>query len=56
MLFFESFKLPESVNVPGYKSINPFISMDETKMYFSSNRPGGEGGMDLWVIDLDENG
>jgi outer membrane protein OmpA-like peptidoglycan-associated protein len=56
MLFFESFKLPESVNVPGYKSINPFVSLDETKLYFSSNRPGGEGGMDLWVIDLDENG
>lgn len=56
MLFFESFKLPESVNVAGYKSINPFVSLDETQLYFSSNRPGGEGGMDLWVIDLDENG
>ncbi len=54
--FYESFKLPEAVNVPGYKSINPFISLDETKLYFSSNRPGGEGGMDLWVIELDENG
>lgn len=54
--FYESFKLPESVNTPGYKSINPFVSLDETKLYFSSNRPGGEGGMDLWVIDLDENG
>jgi len=56
MLFFESFKLPESVNVPGYKSINPFVSLDESKLYFSSNRPGGQGGMDLWVIDLDESG
>jgi outer membrane protein OmpA-like peptidoglycan-associated protein/tetratricopeptide (TPR) repeat protein len=56
MLFFESFKLPESVNVPGYKSINPFVSLDETKLYFSSNRPGGSGGMDLWFIDLDEDG
>lgn len=56
MLFFESFKLPESVNVPGYKSINPFVSLDETKLYFSSNRPGGSGGMDIWVIDLNENG
>lgn len=54
--FYESFKLPEVVNVPGYKSINPFISLDETQLYFSSNRPGGEGGMDIWVIDLDENG
>lgn len=56
LLFFESYKLPESVNLPGYKSINPFVSLDETHLYFSSNRPGGFGGMDLWVIDLDENG
>ncbi|MDX1652399.1 MAG: OmpA family protein [Brumimicrobium sp.] len=56
LLFFESFKLPESVNVPGYKSINPCVSLDETKLFFSSDRPGGFGGMDLWVIDLDESG
>lgn len=54
--FFESYKLGDSVNVSGYKSINPFISLDETKLYFSSDRPGGQGGMDLWVIDLDESG
>jgi outer membrane protein OmpA-like peptidoglycan-associated protein len=54
--FYESFKLPESVNVPGYKSINPFVTLDERTLYFSSNRPGGEGGMDLWKIELDENG
>lgn len=54
--FYESFKLPESVNVPGYKSIHPFVSMDETLLYFASNRPGGEGGMDIWVIDLDDDG
>lgn len=56
MKFYESFKLPASVNVPGYKSINPFISLDETIMYFSSNRPGGQGGMDLWQIELSETG
>ncbi|MFT6244951.1 MAG: outer membrane protein OmpA-like peptidoglycan-associated protein [Salibacteraceae bacterium] len=56
MKFYESFKLPESVNVPGFKSINPFISLDEKTLYFSSNRPGGEGGMDLWKIELDETG
>lgn len=56
MLFYESFKLPESVNVPGYSSINPFVTMDGKWMYFSSDRPGGEGGLDLWVIELDEMG
>ena len=54
--FYESFKLPESVNVPGYRSINPFVSLDGGKLYFSSDRPGGEGGLDLWFIELDEAG
>lgn len=55
-LFFESYKLDTSVNVPGYKSINPFVSMDGTTLFFSSNRPGGKGGMDLWKISIDELG
>ena len=54
--FYESFKLPESVNVPGYKSINPFVTKSGKWLYFSSNRPGGEGGMDIWKIELDETG
>ena len=56
MKFYESFKLPAAVNVPGYKSINPFVSLDESTLYFSSNRPGGQGRMDLWKIELDETG
>jgi len=56
MKFYESYKLPASVNAPGYKNINPFVSLDEKTLYFSSNRPGGEGGMDLWKIELDETG
>jgi outer membrane protein OmpA-like peptidoglycan-associated protein len=54
--FYEAFKLPESVNYPGYRSINPFVSKNGRILYFSSNRPGGEGGMDLWKIELDETG
>lgn len=54
--FYEAFKLPESVNLPGYRSINPFVTIDGMTLYFSSNRPGGEGGMDLWKIALDETG
>lgn len=54
--FYESFKLPEAVNLDGYRSINPFVSMSGRWLYFSSNRPGGEGGMDLWKIQLDESG
>lgn len=55
-LFFEANKLDSSVNVPGYKSINPFVTPDGSTLYFSSNRPGGKGGMDIWTVALDENG
>lgn len=55
-LFFESYKLDSLVNVPGYKSINPFVSLDGKTLFFSSNRPGGKGGMDIWKISIDEFG
>jgi outer membrane protein OmpA-like peptidoglycan-associated protein len=54
--FYESYKLPESVNLVGYKSIQPFVSMDGQTLFFSSNRPGGFGGMDLWKIQIDQLG
>ncbi len=28
----------------------PSLSADDRKLYFASDRPGGKGGMDLWVI------
>jgi hypothetical protein len=30
---------------------SPCLSADGTKLYFASDRPGGKGGRDLWVID-----
>ncbi len=54
--FFEALKLPASVNVPGYKTIHPFVSMDGTTLFFVSNRPGGKGGFDIWKIQIDESG
>jgi len=56
MKFFESYKLDSTINYPGYKSINPFVTMDGRILYFSSNRPGGKGGMDLWKVEIDELG
>ncbi|MDG1330846.1 MAG: OmpA family protein [Crocinitomicaceae bacterium] len=56
MKFYEAFKLPASVNVPGYRSINPFVSTDGRTLYFASDRPGGEGGLDIWTIEIDETG
>jgi hypothetical protein len=54
--FFESYKLDSIVNIPGYQSINPQVSMDGTSLFFSSNRPGGEGGMDIWEVRIDQFG
>ena len=54
--FFEAYELDERVNVEGYSSQQPYISMDGKTLYFSSDRPGGEGGFDIWKIKLDEEG
>ncbi len=34
-----------------YREATPYISQDRTKLYFASNRPGGIGGMDIYVCD-----
>jgi len=49
-------KLDDKVNIPGYKSMHPFITPDGMKLFFSSNRPGGIGRMDLWYCEVDEKG
>jgi outer membrane protein OmpA-like peptidoglycan-associated protein len=48
--------LGPDVNAPGFISKNPYITRDGKKLYFSSNRPGGEGGMDIWVVDINQDG
>jgi OmpA-OmpF porin, OOP family len=54
--FMEPLKLGSNVNVPGYKSAHPYVTMDGSRLYFSSDRPGGHGGMDIWFCYIDENG
>ncbi len=54
--FFESYPLDSVVNYPGHKSINPFVTLDGSTLYFSSNRPGGHGGMDIWKVQIDAFG
>jgi outer membrane protein OmpA-like peptidoglycan-associated protein len=36
-------------NSPEFNTTHPAISGDGTVLVFASNRPGGQGGMDLWV-------
>jgi hypothetical protein len=39
-----------------YLDSAPFISTDGLSLYFTSNRPGGEGGADLWVTTRETKG
>lgn len=55
-MFYEAYKLSETVNKQGYKAMQPYVSFDGTKLFFSSNKPGGLGGFDLYVCNIDENG
>ncbi|MCB0478516.1 MAG: PD40 domain-containing protein [Crocinitomicaceae bacterium] len=48
--------LDSNVNREGSRSMNPTLSNDGKTLYFSSNRPGGEGGMDIWMTTINEDG
>jgi len=34
-----------------YKEITPFLSLDKNRLYFSSNKPNGKGGFDIYYSD-----
>lgn len=44
--------LPETVNLPGYHSRQPFITADQHYLLFASDRPGGFGRSDIWMVEL----
>ncbi len=48
-------KLNDNVNLAGYKTMHPSLSPEGSILYFSSNRPGGFGKMDLWYVNLDDD-
>lgn len=54
--FYEAMKLGTNINLPGYKSHQPYVTLDGKRLFFSSNRPGGKGGFDIWMASIDENG
>jgi OmpA-OmpF porin, OOP family len=54
--FYEAMKLGTHINMPGYKSQQPYVTDDGKFLFFSSNRPGGKGGFDIWMSAIDENG
>lgn len=49
-------KMNDKVNLDGYKSMDPSVSPDGSIIYYSSNRPGGSGKMDIWYEAIDEDG
>lgn len=48
-------RLDDYVNLADATSTHPFViyNGDTEVLYFASNRPGGEGGMDLWFMTRD---
>lgn len=45
-----------NINSDNYSTAHPTISADGSKMFFSSDRPGGFGGMDIYAVELAANG
>jgi outer membrane protein OmpA-like peptidoglycan-associated protein len=45
--------LSASVNVPGFNAKQPFVTSDNRHLFFVSDRPGGYGKYDIWLIKID---
>jgi len=43
-------------NADNFDCAHPTLSADGQKLYFTSNRPGGFGGMDLYFVERTDNG
>jgi outer membrane protein OmpA-like peptidoglycan-associated protein/tetratricopeptide (TPR) repeat protein len=52
MRFFESQKLDSTINCDSCSTINPFVTKDGKWLYFSSDMPGGKGGLDIWRVKI----
>jgi outer membrane protein OmpA-like peptidoglycan-associated protein len=46
----------ERVNDPEFWDSQPTISADGKTLFFASNRPGGQGGIDIWMTQLGTDG
>jgi outer membrane protein OmpA-like peptidoglycan-associated protein len=44
--------LDSTVNAKGYTAQDPFVTADGKQLYFSSNKPGGNGNYDIWVATI----
>lgn len=48
--------LGDKVNDPIYWDSQPSVSGDGNTLYFASNRPGGQGGIDIWMTKKGPDG
>lgn len=48
--------VPININTPKFWESTPALSPDGRTLYFSSNRPGGYGGLDLYSAQMDSRG
>jgi len=49
-------KLNTYVNAEGSVTMQPFVTPDGKRLFFVSDRAGGQGGFDIWASDLDADG
>lgn len=49
-------KLNSNVNNEGFNALQPSVTADGKRLFFVSDKPGGQGGDDIWMSDLDDTG
>jgi outer membrane protein OmpA-like peptidoglycan-associated protein len=49
-------RLDANVNAAGCRNMMPFFSNDGSTLYFVSDRQGGQGGLDIWSVQMDDDG
>lgn len=51
-------KLPEPINLAGFTTTQPNVGIDslgDQLLFFASDRPGGDGGMDIWYARIEDD-
>ena len=48
--------LNENINTPMFWETSGFLTADGQKLYFTSNRPGGLGNLDIYVSEMEQTG
>jgi OmpA-OmpF porin, OOP family len=49
----EPTKLEGDINTSGYISKQPMLTLDGKYLLYASNKPGGQGGFDIWVASVE---